>query len=171
MANQDKDQSEPTSTQESQATTVDAKTGEIVDAPAVSLIAEAFKTDGVQRFAAGDAETIQASIVQRVMKAESLDDLFGQWEAKTIDKFEGEIVTIHDAEWGTYNSEQGQIPLARLQLSTRANPTAQEVIATAPNLTAFVFRAQQLDALPFSAKIVGNRTSRGYTALHFERVA
>lgn len=155
-----------------QAPEVDAATGEIVDgeAQAVSLIASAFTGEGVSKFVNNDPETVQAAIVQRMMSSESLDDLFGQWEAKTIDKLENEVVTITDADWGSYNSETGPIPLARLTLTVKGQKESQEVIATAPNLTAFVFRAQQLKLLPFTAKIVGARTARGYTALHFERV-
>jgi hypothetical protein len=159
-----------TQAEEPVAAVVDEDTGEIQEGHAVSLIAEAFKSDGVYRFTANDPETVQAAIVQRMMAAESLDDLFGQWEAKTIDKFEGEVVTISEAEWGTFNSEQGQIPLARLKLTVKDGKVAQDVIATSPNLTAFIYRAQSLDLLPFTAKIVGAKTARGFTALHFERV-
>lgn len=149
---------------------VDEETGEIAEAHAVSLIAEAFGKDSVSKFQGNDPETVQAAIVQRMMKAESLDDLFGNWEAKTIDKFEGEVVEVLAAEWGTFNSEQGQIPLARLKMRSGKDKTILDVIATSPNLTAFIYKAQDLGALPFTAKIVGAKTARGYTALHFERV-
>lgn len=149
---------------------VDVDSGEIAQGHAVSMIGEAFKDGTASRFVASDPESVQAAIVQRIMGAESLDDLFGQWEAKTIDKYEGEVVTIVAADWGTFNSDQGQIPLARLKLTVKDRPGEQDVIATAPNLTAFVYRAQSLDLLPFTAKIVGARTARGFTALHFERV-
>lgn len=149
---------------------VDADTGEISEGHAVSLIQEAFTGGNMSRFTQNDPETIQAAIVQRMMQAESLDDLFGNWEAKTIDKFEGEVVEILAAEWGTFNSEQGQIPLARLKLRSGNDKTILDVIATAPNLTAFVYKAQELELLPFKAKIVGAKTARGFTALHFERV-
>lgn len=149
---------------------VDEDTGEIAQAHAVSLIAEAFTDGTVSRFTENDPETIQAAIVQRMMAAESLDDLFGQWEAKTIDKYEGEVVEILAAEWGTFNSDTGPIPLARLKMRSGKDKTILDVIATSPNLTAFIYRAQSLELLPFNAKIVGAKTSRGYTALHFERV-
>lgn len=150
--------------------TVDDETGEIEQGHAVSLIAEAFKDGSAAKFVANDPETVQAAIVQRMMQAGSLDDLFGQWEAKTIDKFEGEVVEILAAEWGTFNSEQGQIPLARLKMRSGKEETILDVIATSPNLTAFIYRAQSLELLPFKAKIVGAKTARGFTALHFERV-
>lgn len=151
------------------APTADAETGEIDEVQAESLILEAFSGAGLVKPDADDPMAIQMQIVNRILAAESMDALFGQFEAKTIDKYEGEVVTISDAEWGTFESEQGTIPLARLQIATIAAPTPVLVIATSPNLTAFVARAQQLGGLPFTAKIIGNKTKRGFTALHFER--
>lgn len=148
---------------------VDEATGEVTESRAVSMISQAFGGAGIQAAAADDPQAVQLAIVHRMLQADSLDELFGQWEAKTIDKFEGEVVTIQSVEWGTFNSDEGVIPLGRFTLTAKGGTESQVVIATSPNLTAFVARAEQLGSLPFTAKIVGAKTARGFTALHFER--
>jgi hypothetical protein len=147
----------------------DDETGEITENVATSLILDAFKGAGVQQAEANDPMVIQQQIVNRLLKAQSMDDLFSQFEAKTIDKYEGEIITIHSVEWGIFNSDDGPIPLGRLEITTPKDDSKSIVIATSPNLTAFVATAERLGGLPFTTKIVGAKTARGFTALHFER--
>jgi hypothetical protein len=149
--------------------TVNPDTGEISEDQAVNLIGEAFKMAGVQLAAADDPLGVQQQIVTRVMQAQSLDELFGNWEVTTSDKLEGRTFTILGAEFSIFNSEQGPIPLARVASVEGKDKTSVSWVTTAPNLTSFIARAMQLDALPFTAKIVGNKTSRGFISLHFER--
>jgi hypothetical protein len=166
---------QPTTKDEDEVSTfndVDPETGEVMETTAneaTSLIAEAFKASGVNVIANETGLEVQRRIVERTMKAESLDDLFGQREVLTSDKLAGKTLNITDVEWDVYNSEDGPLPLARVTSTDVKSKEALVWITTSPNLTAFLARAQQLKALPFSAKIGETSTSRGFKTLFFER--
>jgi len=147
----------------------DPTTGEITDEQATNMIADAFGSAGFVVAATDDPMSVQRDIVQRVMSAGSMDELFGNWEVTTSDKLEGRTFTIESVEFSIYNSEQGPIPLARVKSTEGKDKTPVTWVSTAPNLTSFLARAQQLNGLPFTAKIEGTKTSRGFTALHFVR--
>ena len=147
----------------------DLETGEITPEKATNMIADAFGANAVKFAPADDPQSVQRDIVQRVFSAGSMDELFGNWEVTTSDKLEGRTLTIVSAEFTTYQSEDGPIPLARVKATEGEHAEAVTFVTTAPNLTSFIARAMQLDGLPFTAKIIGSKTSRGFTALHFGR--
>lgn len=149
--------------------TVDEDTGEIDEAAAVALVDDKFFSAMSIELPVMDPIEIQRQITGRVMKAESLDELFRVWEAKTSDQLVGKIVTIRSVDWSGYNASYGVIPLAKIIAYDEIEKKDMDFITTAPNLTSFIARAMQLQLLPFTAKIVGNQTRNGQTALHFER--
>jgi len=154
---------------EANAEILDVETGEITEGAAVSLIADAFGQAGIAVNVETDPVEIQSAIVRRVLGASTLDELFEQWEVTKSQNLEGRSFEISGVEFAVYNAESGQVPLARVKSVDLADNKAVEWITTAPNLTAFLYRAITIKALPFKAKIVGNKTARGYIALHFER--
>lgn len=170
MAFKSKEDVEPFVLQQEDGTTADSETGEITSDQASNMITDAFKDSNVTFAERDDPMSVQRDIVKRVMSANSIDELFGNWEVTTSDKLEGKTIFIEDAEFTTYESNDGPVPLARVKGRERPSDEPMTFVTTAPNLTSFIARAMQLDALPFTAKIVGNKTSRGFTALHFERV-
>jgi hypothetical protein len=170
MAFKNKDETAPFDLEQESAPTADAETGEITSDQASNMITDAFKGANVVFAEKDDPMSVQRDIVKRVMSADSMDELFGNWEVTTSDKLEGKTIFITEAEFTTYESEDGPIPLARVKGNERPSDEPITFVTTAPNLTSFIARAQQLNGLPFTAKIVGNKTSRGFTALHFERV-
>lgn len=159
----------PLSRGETQAQVMDAETGEITDERAVSMIAEAFGLAGVKVRAETDPTEVQSAIVRRVLSATSLDELFEQWEVTKSQNLEGRSFEIQSVEFAVYNADSGPVPLARVKSKDLDDGKSVEWVTTAPNLTAFLYRAETLGSLPFEAKIVGAKTARGYTALHFER--
>lgn len=171
MAFKNKDDAQPFALEQEDDVAVDPETGEVTPAQATNMIYDAFGDANVKFQERDDPMSVQRDIVQRVMSANSLDELFGNWEVTTSDKLEGKTIKIDSVEFTTYESEDGPIPLARVKGNERPSNDPITFVTTAPNLTSFIARAHQLGALPFTAKIVGNKTSRGFTALHFERVA
>lgn len=159
----------PTSRGIDQAIVMDAETGEITEAKAVSMIADAFGQSGAPISVDTDPAEIQSAIVRRVLSAESLDELFEQWEVTKSQNLEGRSFEIQSVEFAVYNADSGPVPLARVKSKDLDDGKSVEWVTTAPNLTAFLYKADQLGSLPFEAKIVGAKTARGYTALHFER--
>ena len=159
----------PSSRGEDQAKVLDVETGEITEAKAVGMIAQAFGDSGVAIKVDTDPEEVQQAIVRRVLSAESIDELFEQWEVTKSNQLEGRSFDITGVEFAVYNADSGPVPLARVEAVDLATEKATPFVTTAPNLTAFLYKAQQLGSLPFKAKIVGAKTARGYMALHFER--
>lgn len=147
----------------------DPNTGEVTEEGAMAMISKEFFTDAGIALPDNDPLEIQKAIVQRVMAASTLDDLFGVWEAKTSDKFENTIIDVMGVEWGVYHADYGDIPLARVNMAAHPEKKPDVMITTSPNLTSFIARAAAIGALPFTAKIVGSKTRNGQTALHFER--
>lgn len=153
-------------------TDVDTDTGEILEeSVAASKIIEAFAAGGTTIEPGDNPEAIQKRIVDRIFKADTLDDLFGQWEMLASDQLEGRTFTITACDFDVYTPNDGgaQVPLAKVT-ATEKDETVR-FITTAPNLTAFIARAAMINEIPFTAKIVGERTKRGFTALHFARPA
>lgn len=152
---------------------IDPETGEVKDITvekATNLITEAFRAHGVAVVEHENGLDIQRRIVERMMGAKSLDELFAQREVVTSDKLVGKVLTITDVAWDVYNSDAGPLPLARVKSTEKGKKELVEWITTAPNITGFLARAVQLEALPFTAKIAETATARGFKTLFLERV-
>jgi hypothetical protein len=148
---------------------VDTETGEMTQEQAVAIVDDKFFAQVGIAIPDTDPAAIQAQIVARVMKAETLDQLFGVWEAKTSDQLENKVVTVRSVEWSGYNAEIGLIPMAKVQAYDEIDKKDIDFISTAPNLTSFIAKAGQMGQIPFTAKIVGVKTRNGQTSLHFEK--
>lgn len=148
---------------------VDPFTGEITEDVAAGMILEAFQSGGGALIESDTPEAIQKRIVDRIFAAESMDELFGQWEMLASDQLEGRTFTIDGCEFDIYTPNDGGSPVPLAKVKAREDGKVVQFITTAPNLTTFIARAIQLDGLPFTATIVGSKTRRGFTALHFAR--
>lgn len=116
-----------------------------------------------------DPETIAQAVVNRVMASETVEQMFDVWEGETSDKLVNRVFTILDAEWGWYDSETGPIPLAMVNAVNKETGEVTVFPTTSRNLTAFIFNAQERHLLPFTARIIGEHTRSGRTALRFGR--
>lgn len=115
-------------------------------------------------------EAATARIMERLFASETIDDAFGVWEQRSSDALIGKVFTVNGASWGTYVNEAGEeIPLADVDALDNKGEKAS-FVTTAPNLTGFIALCEHKGWLPFTARIVGAKTKRGFTALHFERV-
>ena len=132
---------------------------------------------GAAIVAEADPEAAQRSIVKRMLGAQSLDELFAVHEGQSSEHLVGKTFLISGVEWGTYTPSEPTadgsirtIPLARVTAVDTATDRACDFPTTAPNLTAFLWQAEQLGAFPFRAKIGSVKSSRGYEVLRFERI-
>lgn len=148
---------------------VNPATGEITEDVAASMVLDIFKESGALKDDGDSPEAIQQRIVQRIFESQSIDELFGQWEMLSSDQLEGRTFTITRADFDLYtpNEGGGAVPLAKVYATE--DDRSVQFITTAPNLTAFIAQCDRHGWLPFTAKIVGSKTRRGFTSLHFER--
>jgi len=117
-----------------------------------------------------DPTAVQARMVERVFKAETIDDLFDILDGNLSKALIGRKVQIQSVAWQPYESDRGIIPLAVVQATDLADGEQLEFATTSSMLTSFIRRAEMIGAIPFAARIVGKRTRSGNTALNFERV-
>lgn len=140
---------------------VDNETGEVLPA--------SFDVDNLPQMDL-DPATIQRRITERVMEADSLEELFDVWEAPTSRNLANRAFKIVGVRWGLYEAEGGPVPLAEVDALDLSTNKRERFVTTASNLTSFLVRAHQLDEIPFEARIVEVTTRQGRTALRFGRV-
>lgn len=151
--------------------TANAQTGELMPDPAdesagADMLALAFP--GLET--GNDAAAATQRIIDRLMQANSIEELLAEREAPSIDQFVGKEITFLAATWGWYRTDDGRdIPLGELTIREKGDKEDQTIIATAPGVTAVVYRAQQLGALPFTAKVVEKLTRRGQKAINLRQ--
>lgn len=156
----------PRATATAQTAAADVKTGEIVEQGAIEALRLSFP--GLE--VSNDSTATQQRIIDRMMQANSIDDLFATREGASIDQMVGKVLEFVGVTWSTYQTDEGtEIPLAQLQCVDVAKKEAISLIATAPGVTAFVYRAEQLGAMPFKAKVAEVKTRRGFNAIVLER--
>ena len=117
-----------------------------------------------------DPTAVQARMVERVFRAETIEDLFDVLDGNLSKALIGRKVQIQSVTWQPYESDSGIIPLAVVQATDLDDGEQLEFATTSSMLTSFVRRAEMIGAIPFAARIVGKRTRSGNTALNFERV-
>ena len=138
---------------------VDTITGEIV-APG-GIVVNATKAD---------PEAAVRRMSERMLKADSLDALYDSTKGITSDELDGKSIEVTSVEWQQYESDRGPIPQAVVQATNLIDGDVFEFVTTATMLVTFLYKAQQLNAIPFRARITGKKTKSGNTALNFERL-
>lgn len=117
-----------------------------------------------------DSDAAGARIAQRMLKAESVEDLFDVLDGNSSDKLIGKSLTINGVTWQLYKSDRGDIPQAVVDAVDKATGEETEFVTTGGMLVYFLRRVEMLGKFPFDAKITEKTTKRGNKALNFERV-
>lgn len=117
-----------------------------------------------------DPEAAVRRMSERMLKADSLDALYDSTKGITSDELDGKSIEVTSVEWQQYESDRGPIPQAVVQATNLIDGDVFEFVTTATMLVTFLFKAQQLGAIPFKARITGKKTKSGNTALNFERL-
>ena len=137
---------------------------------AVGLIGKAFAGAEAIVLPEHDPEAQQALIIGRLLRGGSLEDMFDVFEAPSIKVYANKVVTIDNVSWAAYDSDRGPVPQAHFTVQVRGEDTKKDCRATSPNITAFIYNAEKMGLIPFTARVVGDATDSGNEALHFGRV-
>jgi len=110
-------------------------------------------------------EAIQARILTRLFAAETLEDAFATWESQSSDALVGKRFEIQGVRWGTYNAQDGIIPLAEVHAVELDSGEETTFVTTAANITGFLALADSRGWFPFKMRIDGQKTRRDQTVL------
>ena len=146
--------------------TADVETGEIAEDVALQALDLAFP--GLE--ASNDTTAVVQRMIDRTMRAESLDELFSVREGNSSDQFVGRTIEFQQVSFDMYRTDEGRlIPIASISGKDIKTGESLEFVSTAAAVTSFLYRAAQLDALPFAARMVEKATKRGQKAIVLER--
>ncbi len=122
--------------------------------------------------ASTDPEAAQRRILERLFASNSIEEAFDVWEGQSSEDLEGRTFTITGVRWAPYTRpEDGEkIPLAEVSHVDEDGEELRPFVTTAANLVGFLLAAEQGGWFPFTARVVGEKTSRNRTALRFARV-
>lgn len=116
-----------------------------------------------------DPGDVTARLVGRMVKAESLDELFAVMEGTLSRDLIGQAVDVRSVSWQPYESDRGVIPLAVVEAVKIETGELVEFATTSDALVYFLRRAEVIGALPFAARITARKTKSGQTALNFTK--
>jgi len=145
-------------------------TGEVIDSTPEEEAALAKILEEFPEIRSADPEAVMDRMAARMAKAASLDELFDALTGQSSDDLTNRSFEFLGVSWQPYQSDRGIIPMAVCEVADLGTGELAEFVTTAFMLVRFLRRAQQLDQLPFKARIVGKKTNSGKTALNFERV-
>lgn len=117
-----------------------------------------------------DPDAVADRMAGRVLGANSIDELFNSLSGKTSDELVGKAFEFLDVAFQPYEAESGTIPLAVCNVVDLTTGEVTEFATTGKMLVSFLFQATRIGAFPFKARIAGKKTTRGQTALNFERI-
>lgn len=137
-----------------------------------------------------DPAAIQQDIIRRLMEATTLSEAFDVWEGDRSKALIGRTFIVNGAEWDTYRIEDGSlVPLAIVDSVNVATGEQERWTTTASNLVGWLAWIELYGQLttaakckcpagerekgcdvphfPFTARVNGEKTRRGFTALRF----
>ena len=117
-----------------------------------------------------DPDAVARRMSDRVMRAQSLDELFDSLSGSTSDALVGKSFRLFGVAWQPFETEKGVIPNAIVEAADIRTGESREFATTARMLVAFLRRAKVLNPFPFDVRIVEKLTRSGQKALNFERV-
>jgi len=117
-----------------------------------------------------DPEAATRRMSERMLGAETLDALYDSTKGTTSDELAGKSIEVRGVFWQSYESDRGEIPQAVVDAVDLMTGDVFEFVTTATMLVTFLYKAQQLGAIPFKTRIASKKTKSGRDALNFERI-
>lgn len=117
-----------------------------------------------------DPQDMGRKLGERMNRAASVDDLFGVLEGNSTKSMIGRKVEVLDVDFYAYQADEGVIPNAICQAVDLDTGEVLEFATTSGFCTAFLRKAQMLEALPLKLKVTETLTRSGNKAINFERV-
>lgn len=135
-----------------------------------SQLLEMFRTAGIPMDFDPDPEAAGRRILERILAAETLDDIDAPWREDDTAALAGRFFRINGVSFTPYESENGPIPLARVKSVDLTTGEAKEWRTTASALVGQLVVITKQEAWGHDWQVVAADTRSKRKAYHLERV-
>jgi hypothetical protein len=116
-----------------------------------------------------DPLSVQRSIVDRIFKAQTVDEVFEVYAGDATAALENKVFNILEVSFSPYESERGVIPMAHVDGLVEGTDEITSWRTTATSIVAMLAKLHQLQAFPLKVRIVAAKTQAGFKAYHLEK--
>ena len=116
-----------------------------------------------------DPLAVQHKIVDRIFKAQSIDEVFEVYAGDATSALANKVFTVLEVSFAPYESEHGVIPMAHVDGTLEGDGEITSWRTTSTSIVAMLAKLQQLQAFPLKVRIVGSKTRGNFTAYHLEK--
>jgi len=116
-----------------------------------------------------DPLAVQRKIVDRIFKAQTVDEVFEVYEGDATSALANKVFTVLEVSFAPYESEHGVIPMAHVDGTLEGDGEITSWRTTSTSIVAMLAKLHALQAFPLKVRIVGSKTRGNFTAYHLEK--
>ena len=117
-----------------------------------------------------DPLAVQRKIVDRIFKAQTVDEVFEVYEGDATSALANKVFTVLEVSFAPYESEHGVIPMAHVDGTLEGDGEITSWRTTSTSIVAMLAKLHALQAFPLKVRIVGSKTRGNFMAYHLEKV-
>jgi hypothetical protein len=116
-----------------------------------------------------DPLQIQRNIVERIFKADSVDEVFNVYAGDATASIENKVFRVTGVDFAPYESEHGVIPMAHVTGAVAGEGEEMTWRTTSTSIVAMLAQLTALGAWPLDVRVVGAKTRGNFKAYHLEK--
>ena len=116
-----------------------------------------------------DPLAVQHKIVDRIFKAQSIDEVFEVYAGDATSALANKVFTVLEVSFAPYESEHGVIPMAHVDGLLEGTDEITSWRSTSTSIVAMLAKLHQLEAFPLKVRIIAAKTQGGFKAYHLEK--
>jgi hypothetical protein len=116
-----------------------------------------------------DPLAVQHKIVDRIFKAQSIDEVFEVYAGDATSALANKVFTVLEVSFAPYESEHGVIPMAHVDGTLEGDDEITSWRSTSTSIVAMLAKLHQLEVFPLKVRIVAAKTQGGFKAYHLEK--
>jgi len=116
-----------------------------------------------------DPLAVQHKIVDRIFKAQSIDEVFEVYAGDATSALANKVFTVLEVSFAPYESEHGVIPMAHVDGTLEGDGEITSWRTTSTSIVAMLAKLHQLEAFPLKVRIIAAKTQGGFKAYHLEK--
>jgi hypothetical protein len=116
-----------------------------------------------------DPLAVQRKIVDRIFKAQTVDEVFEVYTGDATAALENKVFTILEVSFAPYESEHGVIPMAHVDGLLEGTDEITSWRSTSVSIVAMLAKLHRLQAFPLKVRIVAEKSKGGFKPYHLEK--